>query len=251
MAFGWWLAVRTGKSGWVDATWTFAVGVCGVAVAFAPVGGWQQDATRTWLVAALAAIWSLRLGLHIVSRTLEGGDDPRYAQLRKQWGNSWRTRLFLFLQIQAACAIPLVVAIGAAGHNPAPDIRIADWIGVLILVTAIAGEGIADRQLRAFASKPANKGKVCDVGLWAWSRHPNYFFEWLGWLAYPVIAIELSWAYPWGWAALGAPAVMYWLLVHVSGIPPLEEHMLRSRGDAFRVYQARVNAFWPGPPRSV
>jgi steroid 5-alpha reductase family enzyme len=85
------------------------------------------------------------------------------------------------------------------------------------------------------------------------SRHPNYFFEWLGWFAYAVIAIaiDLTCSYPWGWLAVAGPVLMYWLLVHASGIPPLEAHMLRSRGDAFRAYQQRVNAFWPGPPSSV
>ena len=91
---------------------------------------------------------------------------------------------------------------------------------------------------------------ICDVGLWGWSRHPNYFFEWFGWLAYPLLAIDLGGAYPWGFVALAGPVCMYWLLVHVSGIPPLEAHMLERRRDEFRAYQARTNAFFPAPPRS-
>jgi steroid 5-alpha reductase family enzyme len=83
------------------------------------------------------------------------------------------------------------------------------------------------------------------------SRHPNYFFEWMGWFAYAIIAIDFSGGYPWGWLALAGPALMYWLLVHASGIPPLEAHMLRSRGQAFRDYQHRVNAFWPGPQHAA
>jgi steroid 5-alpha reductase family enzyme len=110
---------------------------------------------------------------------------------------------------------------------------------------------IADRQLAAFRDDPANKGRVCDVGLWGMSRHPNYFFEWMGWFAYTIIAIDFSGGYPWGWLALAGPALMYWLLVHASGIPPLEAHMLRSRGQAFRDYQHRVNAFWPGPQHAA
>ena len=102
----------------------------------------------------------------------------------------------------------------------------------------------------ASAGDPKNKSKICDVGLWGYSRHPNYFFEWLVWVAFAIIAIAPVGHYPWGWFGLAAPVLMYVLLVHVSGIPPLEAHMLRSRGDAFRLYQARVNAFWPGPPRS-
>jgi steroid 5-alpha reductase family enzyme len=101
--------------------------------------------------------------------------------------------------------------------------------------------------LRQFASNPANRNAVCDVGLWRWSRHPNYFFEWLSWLGYPLIAIDVSGHNPYGWLALLAPACMYWVLVHVSGIPPLEEHMLGSRGEAFRAYQKRTRPFFPLP----
>ena len=91
------------------------------------------------------------------------------------------------------------------------------------------------------------RGRIIDAGLWAWSRHPNYFFEWLGWLAYPLIAIQFDW--PPGWLALGAPAIMYWLLVHVSGVPPLEQQLQRSRPEAFSIYRTKVSAFWPRRPR--
>jgi steroid 5-alpha reductase family enzyme len=247
MACAWAIAVRSRQSGWVDAIWSFAVGGAGVATSLLPIGDWQQPSARQSMVAVLAALWSLRLGLHIVARTMKGGDDPRYQQLRKEWGESFRSRLFWFLQIQAACAFLLVLSITAAAHNPAAGLRLGDWLGIVILAVAIVGEALADRQLTRFLANPANKGRVCDVGLWGLSRHPNYFFEWLGWLAYAAIAVDLTGAYPWGWIALSGPAFMYWLLVHVSGIVPLEAHMLRSRGERFRAYQRRVNAFWPGP----
>ena len=248
MAAAWAIALRTGKSGWVDTIWSFTVGFWGIVACFAPLDAFESNGARQIIVACLALVWSGRLGLHILGRTLSGGDDPRYAKLKKDWGAAYKSRLFWFLQIQAAAALPLVVAILAAARNPAPSLRIADFIGIAILLIAIGGEALADWQLRRFAKDPANKGEVCDVGLWATSRHPNYFFEWLAWFAYVAIAIDFSGAYAWGWISLAAPALMYWLLVHVSGIPLLEEHMLRSRGAKFRVYQARVNAFFPGLP---
>ena len=107
---------------------------------------------------------------------------------------------------------------------------------------------LSDAQLKRFREDPANAGRVCDVGLWRWSRHPNYFFEWFGWLAYPVIA--LSTGYAWGWASLLAPLFMYWILVYVTGIPPLEAQMLRSRGDRYRDYQLRTSQFFPLPPHA-
>jgi steroid 5-alpha reductase family enzyme len=131
------------------------------------------------------------------------------------------------------------------------SLRAQDYLGGLILFAGIAGEAMADAQLRRFRTDPANKGKVCEAGLWRWSRHPNYFFEWLCWLAYPVIAISTHAASGsfWGWASLLAPVVMYWFLVHVTGIPPLEEQMLRSRGARYRDYQSRTSRFFPLPPR--
>ena len=249
MAFAWVVAGRTGQSGWVDAIWSFAVGGAGVAAALTPVGDGGAPTVRQGIVASLAAIWALRLGLHIARRTIGGADDPRYAQLRREWGAAFRRKLFWFLQVQAVAAFLLVLSILVAARNPASGLRLGDWLGILVLITSVAGEAAADRQLTRFRANPANKGRVCDVGLWALSRHPNYFFEWLGWLAYPAIAIDPTGTYGFGWIALIGPAFMYWLLVHVSGLPPLEAHMLRSRGDAFRAYQARVNGFWPGLPR--
>jgi steroid 5-alpha reductase family enzyme len=150
------------------------------------------------------------------------------------------------LQSQAWASVPLAFAVFLAAHAPRSVLRIQDFLGAAIALASVAGEAIADEQLRRFKINPANAGQVCEVGLWRWSRHPNYFFEWVGWLAYPTIA--LSPAYLWGWASLGAPALMYWLLVHVTGIPPLEQQMLRSRGDRYLVYQARTSQFFPIPP---
>lgn len=249
MAGAWTIALHTGRSGWIDAIWSFAIGVAGVAAALVPLHPDEPPTVRQIIVALLAGIWSLHLGLHIVQRTAGGGDDPRYARLREEWGGAYRRRLFLFLEVQAAAAFLLALSILVAAHNPAPGLRLTDCLGVSFLVVAIVGEGIADRQLARFRGAVANRGRVCDIGLWGISRHPNYFFQWIGWLAYAVIAIGPAGGYAWGWIALSGPALMYWLLVYASGIPPLEAHMLRSRGDAFRAYQARVNAFWPGPPR--
>ncbi len=247
MATAWLVVDRTGSSGWADTIWSFSVGVGGIAAALAPFS--QGTTTRQLIVAALVAVWSLRLGGHIAARTLKGGDDPRYQALKEEWGPDRRRRLFWFLQIQAAAAFLLVVTILIAAHNPAPWPAAGDLLGIAVAIAAVLGEALADRQLARFRNDPANRGKVCDVGLWGWSRHPNYFFEWLGWVAYALIAFDLSGGYPWGWLALAGPAFMYWILVHASGIPPLEAHMLRSRGDVFRAYQERVSAFWPLPGR--
>lgn len=246
MALAWWIAVRTGESGRADAAWTFATGAAGVVAALVPAAGGGLTA-RQWLVAALVAVWSLRLGSHIAGRAA-GADDPRYAALKAEWGERENQRLFLFLQIQAVAALALAAAVLSAARNPLP-LGLADLLAIVVVAVAIGGEALADRQLARFRAEAGNRGRVCTRGLWAYSRHPNYFFEWLFWLSMPLLAVDLSGGYLFGWFSFAAPVLIYWLLVHVSGIPPLEAHMLRSRGDAFRDYQEQVNAFWPWPPR--
>ena len=249
MSGAWVVQQRTGNSGWVDAIWTFGLGLVGSLSALMPLS--SSVPGRQLAVASIVIAWSLRLGHHIASRTAGISDDPRYAELIRGWGPDARRQMYWLLQKQALVTIPLAASIFLAAHNPAPGFRLQDAVAVCVMIVAIAGEATADRQLRAFRSVPANHGKVCDVGLWRWSRHPNYFFEWLGWIAYPLMAIDLGGGYAVGWLAVAGPVCMYWLLAHVSGVPPLEEHMLRSRGDAYRAYQARTSAFFPMPPRSL
>jgi len=246
MTGAWVVQQRTGNSGWVDTIWTFSVGFVGVSGALWPVAGASPNA-RQWLVAGLVAIWSLRLGVHIAVRTAGITDDPRYAAFASEWGADSPRRMFVFLQNQGLGSIPLVFAIFVAARFPGDALGLQDYLGALILLAGIAGEALADAQLKSFRANPANKGQVCDIGLWRWSRHPNYFFEWFGWLAYPVIALSPN--YAWGLATLLAPVFMYWILVYVTGIPPLEAQMLRSRGDRYRDYQSRTSRFFPLPPQ--
>jgi steroid 5-alpha reductase family enzyme len=247
MTTAWWIRERSGKSGFVDSFWTFGVGAAATYAALVPFSGGRS--ARQVLVAALAAIWSLRLGIHIVDRNRATGDDPRYYQLIAEWGDDAPRRMFWFLQSQAAVGVLLALTIAVAAHSPPPGLRSQDYAGVAIAVAALCGEALADRQLRTFRADPKNRNAVCDVGLWRWSRHPNYFFEWLFWFAYPIIAFDGSGENPLEWFTLAAPVVMYWLLVQVSGIPPLEQHMERTRGAAFHDYQRKTSAFFPLPPR--
>jgi steroid 5-alpha reductase family enzyme len=216
-------------------------------IADAPIPGFQQA-----LVAILPLIWSLRLGVHLFRRVWNGADeDVRYADFRAEWGAHFQARMWRFLQIQALAGFVLALVAFAAARNHAPGRILYDIAGVALFAAAFAGETLADRQLRQFKSDPANRGGICRIGLWAWSRHPNFFFEWLGWCAYPFLAFDPSFHSFWWLLALAGPAQMYWLLVHVSGIPPIERLMLKSRGEAFRAYQATTSAFLPLPPGLV
>lgn len=249
MAMGWLYQRRVANGGWTDVFWSFGMGGAGLACAFWPLEP-GPPAARQWIVGLVVAAWSLRLGLHLAARVSGAGEDARYAQFRRAWGDRFQARMFGFLQAQALSGALLSVALLVAARNPAPGLAWSDLAAGVILLVALAGEALADRQLARFRSDRGNHGRVCETGLWAWSRHPNYFFEWLLWLALPVMAVGPAASWPWGWLALIGPAFMAWLLIRVSGVPPLEQAMVRSRGQAYRDYQARVSVFFPLPPRS-
>lgn len=236
---------RTGNSGWIDVVWTFGLGATGIAGALLPFGAGPMP--RRLLVAALASAWALRLGLHIAQRTAGITEDPRYAKLKSDWGRDAPRQLARLLQMQALASIPLGLGIILAAHNPTLSLGWHDIAGIVVFVSGLAGGAVADRQLRAFAR--SGRGGICDRGLWRWSRHPNYFFECVLWCSYPVIALAAG--YHWGSLAFLAPACITLLLTRISGIPPLEEHMLAKHGDAYRAYQSRTSALIPLPPKGA
>ncbi len=250
MALAWGMQRRLHNAGWVDVFWSFGTGITGACAAILPLPGtsFTWPTVRAALVAALALLWGARLGTYLARRTMGGHrEDVRYARFRQEWGDAFEARLFWLLMIQALVAALLAICVAVAAHNPSPGFRLADAAGIVVLAAAVLGEGIADRQMQVFQTDRANRGHVCDVGLWGVSRHPNYFFECLAWCAYPLFGIGANW--PWGYAALLGPLAMTWLLTRVSGIPPLEREMLADRGEAYRDYQLRVSAFLPLPDR--
>jgi steroid 5-alpha reductase family enzyme len=175
MTAAWTVQRWTGRSGWIDTIWSFAVGIGGMTGALLADG----DFGRRMAVFLVIAAWSLRLGSHIGARTRSHDEDPRYAKLAEEWGDRAALRLFLFLQIQALAAFILVVAVYLAATNNAPFPGPLDFAGLGIAAIALYGETISDRQLAQFRKTPEAKTEVCETGLWRYSRHPNYFFEWL------------------------------------------------------------------------
>ena len=206
----------------------------------------QGNPTRQILVAALGAIYALRLGGHVfVDRVLGKPEDPRYQGLRRRWGSRAQAYFFLYFQGQAVAVVvfslPLLVLI----VNPATTFSFWEWAGVLVWAVGIVGEAVADGQLVRFRTDPLNKGKTCRQGLWRYSRHPNYFFEGVHWCAYVVMSIGVAY----GWITLVGPVFMIWALLKVSGVPFAEAQALASRGDDYREYQRTTNVFIPWFPR--
>ena len=246
MFVAWRVEQKTGNAGWVDAFWSFGTGA---AAALGSLAGWMTTGNgRAILVAALVALWSIRLGSHVAMRSSEVIDDPRYARLRREWGAGASMQMLKFLQLQAVFGALLGMCVIVAAWNPAQLFLAQDLLALLVIAVAIGGEAFADWQLRQFRKVPANRGRICDSGLWRYSRHPNYFFECMFWLSWPLFAINLVNAYHPGWFSLLAPLCMYWLLTRVSGIPPLENVMLEKYGARYSDYQSRTSAFFPFPP---
>ncbi|EPE96149.1 DUF1295 domain-containing protein [Rhizobium grahamii] len=241
MAIAWMIQRATNRSGWIDSIWAFTVGLAGAAAALASYGTFQ----RRLAIAVLVLIWSVRLGFHIAARMHGKDDDPRYRSLIDGWGSSAGWRLFVFLQIQAVAAVVLTVSVFVAASGSGVFPGRLDMVAIALALLAIGGEALADYQLARFRGTVEARSQICEQGLWRYSRHPNYFFEWLFWCSLPVFALHG----PAVIAASAAPILMYWLLVHVSGIPPLEDHMERSRGELFRELKRRVNSFFPGLPK--
>ena len=184
------------------------------------------------------------------SRSLNAGEDPRYHALAVEWGADFPRRLFWFLQIQAACAFLLSLAVFLAARNPVAFPAPTELPARSFSSRRSLGEAWSDATLARFrATRGPGKKRLHGraMGVVAASQLLLPVAE-LGRLRRRRDRLHAA-RWPQGWLALLAPAFMYWLLAHVSGVPPLEKHMLASRGDAFRAYQARVNVFFPGPQK--
>lgn len=240
MVGAWAFARSASNIGYVDVAWAALMGVMAVAVAVCSQGSVEVRG----LIGVLMGIWALRLAHHLFVRVHKQPEDGRYSYLRKHW-QGHQGKLFLFFQLQAIIVTLFALPLLIAASNPIGKVMVWTAAAVVVWIFAVSGESIADRQLAAWVSNPANKGKTCRRGLWAWSRHPNYFFEWLHWFAYALLAIGA----PMAWLALSGPALMFAFLYRVTGIPYTEEQALRSRGDDYRAYQREVSAFFPWPPR--
>ncbi len=236
----WLLQKRTRNAGWVDVAWSASLGALAVWHALAASGG----APARWLVALLGAGWSLRLAWHLARRVAGEPEDGRYRAMREYWGPKAQRGLFWFFQAQTVVALLFSVPFQAAAANPASGFTGWMLAGILVWLVAIGGEALADRQLRRFRADPGNRGRTCRSGLWGWSRHPNYFFEWVHWFAYVLVGVGS----PLWWLTWVGPLAMLLFLYRVTGIPYTEQQALRSRGDDYRRYQHEVSAFFPLPP---
>lgn len=237
----WLVQVRIRDASHVDAGWAYAL--AGLAALYAALA--DGELAHRCLIAVVGGIWGIRLGTYLlVNRVLGKPEDGRYQALREKWGARANLRFLVFFQAQAALDVVFSLPFLFAAFNPSRGLEALEWAGVALWLVAIAGEVTADRQLARWRANPDNRGKTARVGLWNYSRHPNYFFEWLNWCAYALVAL----AAPWGFVGLAAPALLLYLLFKVTGIPATEEQAVRSRGADYRRYQREVSVFVPWFP---
>ncbi len=242
----WLYGIRCRNFSYVDIGWSanFAL----LALVYGGLGGGAT--VRRALIASMFALWGLRLAWHLARRIAGEPEEGRYAELRQRWGAAGEAalnaRMYRFFMLQAVLDVFLSLPLLVACQNPAGAIRPLEWLGLAIWIVGLAGESLADQQLKRFKADPGNRGRVCEAGLWRYSRHPNYFFEWTIWVAYATFALASP---PWGYAALLMPALMLHFLLNVTGVRATEAQALRSKGEAYREYQRRTSAFVPLPRR--
>lgn len=242
MAVLWLLQRKIHDAGLVDVGWSAGLGFAAIFCALTGEG----DAYRRLAIGLIGGLWGLRLGYHLlIDRVITAEEeDGRYQSLREHFGDRFQRFIFWFFQAQAVSIPILAVPFVLAAGSDAP----LDWVahaGLALFVLAKAMEGVADWQLRQFKKDKSNKGKVCTVGLWRYSRHPNYFFEWLIWVAFALVAL----AHPIGWLGFLSAAIIFTLITRVTGIPPTEKRATKSRPVKYPRYQKAVSAFVPWPPK--
>ena len=230
---------KGGDSGIVDVAWGMSVGILATLFCIFAAG----DPTRRIVVTALALTWAVRLSWHVFLR-LQKHEDGRYTEMVEKWGADANRKMFQFYMFQALASVLFALPMLIAAANPS-EFGWLDIVGVIVWVVAITGESVADHQLNAFRNDPGNRGKVCQDGWWRYSRHPNYFFEWVHWWSYVFLAIT----YSYGWLAIVFPMAMLFFILKVTGIPPTERQALKSRGEAYRAYQRSTSPFFPWWPK--
>lgn len=254
MSVGFALALGLMVLTWVFARWVNNASVVDVAwsLGFTLLVGayWLMGrgaSDRKTLIAVMVAVWSLRLGTYLWRRVAKHHpeEDGRYATLRAQFPNHPWLMFFGFFQLQGVLLALLTVPFALAAQNPTAALSAWEWAGAALWAVALVGEAVADWQLNAFRSRPENRGEVCQRGLWRYSRHPNYFCEWLVWVAFFIFACGTKD----GWIAIFCPAVMLYFLLRVTGVPTAEEQSLKSRGDKYREYQRTTSGFVPWFPK--
>ena len=246
MALCWLIVTYNQRAGLVDVAWSFCIALNVMIAAF-----WLDTAPISVriFIGCASSIWFLRLTWHLLRRYWhESEEDRRYANMRRAMGQFKHLGFLAFFMFQAGLAIlfsyPMLSLLSTTVIQWSEWTHWALIAAAIMMLLAFIGESTADQQLYRFKQKPEHHGKTMDQGLWKYSRHPNYFFEWLHWFAYPILGLAagqyLLWIYP---------LLMWAFLYYITGIPFREQQALRHRGQNYRDYQQRTSMFIPWQPK--
>lgn len=227
----------------VDAVWAIGIGLAG--------GFWLlvcgDGSTKAWAAGLLLAMWSARLGWHLQRRIRKAhpDEDARYVRLREVWKGRVPSAFFWFFQAQGISVVLLALPFLLIALDRNDGWSLWESAGLAVSLIGILGEGLADRQMSRFKTANRDSMAVCQEGLWRYSRHPNYFFEAMIWIGFYIYACGSNW----GWATGYAPAIIIFLLLRVTGIPPTEAAAVLRKGEAYRRYQKTTSPFIPWRPK--
>jgi steroid 5-alpha reductase family enzyme len=239
MGIAWLISVLIRNVGIVDVFWGVAIAGAGVTYVVAH----PEAGTRGALVATLSVIWAARLGLHILWRGWGKPEDRRYREIRaRNEPNFTQKSLYLVFGLQAFLAWLVAMPLLGASLSTAPIGRL-DRLGTFLWAVGFVFEAVADGQLARFQRRPQAERGVMDQGLWRYSRHPNYFGEFLLWWGIGLIAVSGG-----AWWGLIGPVLLTFFLLKVSGVA-LTEKDIADRRPEYRDYMRRTSAFFPRPPR--
>ena len=247
MTLCWLFATQNRRAGIVDVAWSFCIVInvllCAVLIDTAPL-------MIRIFIGCFSALWFLRLSWHLLRRYLhEQQEDRRYAHMRQAMGSYQHLGFLAFFMFQAGLSIlfsiPMWSLLNTSAEQWSNSSTLYLCVAAVIMLSAFIGEVLADQQLYRFKQNPEHQGKTMDQGLWKYSRHPNYFFEWLHWFAYPILGLAaglyLLWIYP---------VLMFLFLYYVTGIPFSEQQALKNRGQNYLNYQKRTSIFIPWKPKA-
>ncbi len=206
----------------------------------------QGDSARQWLLVAMTTIWGLRLAIHLFVRNHGNGEDFRYVRMRKHYGPRFgliSLATVFGLQGVLMFVVSLPVQLGQA--DATPSIGAIGILGIVVWAVGMFFETVGDLQLTAFKKDPANTGKVMNLGLWRYTRHPNYFGDACVWWGIGIVAAETGAG---AWGLIGS-ALMTFLLRRVSGVTLLEKSLVKRR-EGYAEYVATTSPFVPRPPRA-
>lgn len=233
----WAVSLRLENSSIADVAWGPGILLIGLTYCFTSDGA----PLRAHLTLALLAIWAIRLATHLGIRTRLQGEDFRYVKWRDEYDHWWLVSYFKVFLLQAVIGWIISLPIYFSIVSEAPSsLTMLDYLGVLLFVSGLVFESVADEQLRRFRADRVNRGKVLDTGLWHYTRHPNYFGEALLWWGFALIGAATG-----GVPGLFGPAILTYLLIYVSGVALLESRLIAKAG--YIQYAGRTPPFLPLP----